>query len=825
MTEPLRFDDELSGPADPEVSTPVVNKHPYADCTGCPLYESGTYVPSTFPVKACSTGNRLAFIGEAPGENEIKSKRVFIGLSGKVLDGTLKHLQIDRSEALITNASACHYPKDEFDKLPPKAIEHCRPRLIHELETAGVDTAVTMGAHAARSLLDNKEGITLVRAGGPRPSAFISDMLVVPTFHPAYALRNHTVFPFIVSDIAKVYDGLWNKWQDVPFRTVTSEVEATQEVMRLWREDSSPLTVDTESGADKDVTFGGAIKDVLCLGIWDRDKGESVVFPRYVFSENNRRMMGKLFMRNGLDGQNLKYDIGRVLNVFLGVDGLLDIQIKGDRMLQSYVLNETPGIHGLDYMGREYLGTPQWKHVIKDSMEEGRRKAKAEAKARGEKIGDRFKGLDYGLVDTDVLHKYNAIDVGVTYRLKEYFDKRLEGKPELIRLYNWLLSVSQMLTHVEQRGIEIDLDYNHELEKEYRELLDSLDFGENLDQFNPNSVPQVRKFLESIGFTPEDTRADTIREIVARYEMTGERDDVVDFCNTLLEHRGASKMMSTYVIGLRNSLIDGAAHSDYSLLSSTGRLKSRNPNAQNTPQGSKLRRQYVARQGKIFVHADFGQAELRVMAWLAKDETLRQMFMSPGDLFTDMCYVVYPDYGSFPPDVQHNCRKLIKTIAYGTAYNRGATAIAKAFSMPVAEAMKIQSDFNAKIPDVIKYRDRIMAQAANCEDLVTVFGRHRRFRLVTDQNITDVKNEAAAHMPQSTANDICLTAAVEADKQGIPIVNLIHDDIMAEVDKGDEEEAGRLLSKIMIETAETVTEGYVPFKADVEVARSYGDFH
>lgn len=808
---------------DPE--SEVIPKHPHANCTGCPLYETGTYVPSTFPSKPCSTGNRLAFIGEAPGETEVKRGKVFIGISGKVLDGVLKHLEIDRSAALMTNASACHYPRDQFDKLPPAAVEHCRPRLVHELDQAGVKTAVTLGAHAVKSLMNTQEGITLARAGGPRPADFAPGVLVVPTYHPAYALRSHPMFPFIVGDIAKVDDGIWNKWTDKPYRVTRTVSSAAKDIIKFWRQTPViPLEVDTESGADKDDTFGGAIKDVLCLGIWDEEAGETVVFPREVFSTENRRMMGKLFMRNGLSGQNLKYDICRVLNVFLGVDGLLDIQIRGDRMLQSYCLHEVPGIHGLDYMGREYLGAPKWKHVIRDSMEEGRRRAKAEAKARGEKIGNRFKGLDYSLVDKEVLYKYNAGDVAVTRGLRDYFDPLLAQHDGLPELYQRLMEFSQMLIHVEQRGMEIDLDYNAQLEIEYRELLDSLNFGDSLDNFNPNSVPQVKQFFKSIGFEPEDTKADTIKALIKQYEFDGTRDDLVDFCNTLLDHRGASKMMGTYVVGLRNTLIDGAAHPDYSLLSFTGRLKCRNPNAQNTPKGSKLRKQYVARQGKIYVHADFGQAELRVMAWLAKDETLRKMFMSPGDIFVDMCRMVYSGFDGFDSEKQSVCRKLIKTIAYGTAYGRKANAVAAAFQMTVAEAAKIQRAFNARIPGVIKYQNEIKRMATSCEDLVTVFGRRRRFRLVTDQNVVDIENEAMAHMPQSTANDICLTAACELDRDGLPIVNLIHDAIIAEVDIADAEEAAHHMSKTMIATAERITDGYVPFKADVEIGRSYGDF-
>lgn len=812
----------------PFLPMPVIPKHPYADCDGCPLYVGGSYVPSTFPIKARSTGNQVALVGEAPGENEVKQGKPFIGLSGKLLDGVLKivepHVHIEREAALVANAVSCHYHKEQFDKLPAAAVEHCRPRLLHELEQVGAQTAVTLGAHALHALIDTKEGITLARAGGPRPSTYVPGLLVVPTFHPAYVMRDHTKFSFLVSDLAKVSDDMWDTWKEVSYRVVSTEQDAANTIVQFWNQPVEPLCVDTESGADKDTTFGGAIKDLLCMGIWNQATEQVIVFPREVFTDETRRMMGKLFMRNGLDGQNLKYDICRVLNVFLGLDGLLDIQIKADRMLESYCLNENSGIHGLDYMSREYLGSPKWKHFIKDSMEEGRRQAKAEAKAKKENIGKRFDGLNYSFVDPDVLHKYNAYDVANTWRLKEHFVGELAAVDGLPKLYDHLLQVAQMLIHVEQRGMEIDLDYNAKLEIELRESLEQVDFGSGVGQFNPASPIQVKALLQASGVRVDDTRKDTLASLIDRYSLTSDRDDIVDFCKTLLSFRGDSKMLSTYVIGLRNTLVDGVAHPDFSMLSKTGRLKPRNPNSTNTPKGSKFRKQYVAREGKVFVHNDYKQAELRVMGWLAKDETLRKMFSSPGDIFENMCVQIWPAFMSWDSPARGKGRQGIKATAYGTAYGRTAGAIAKALRISKQEAFRLQQTFNAQIPDVVKYQQRIKEIVTNCEDLVTPFGRRRRFRLVTEYNIIDICNEAMAHMPQSTSADICLKAAIQLDKDGVPIVNLIHDAIMAEPDVKEADECARHITDVMVSVAEEITEGFLPWAVDSDKGKSFGDF-
>lgn len=851
---------------DTTIQLPIVPKHPHALCSGCPLYDVGDYVPSSQPTKPDSRGNQLAIVGEAPGENEVDYGKVFIGPSGKILNGTLRTLGIDRDEILVTNASACAYPKGrgpgKFDKLPPAAVEHCRPRLLWELEQAKVQTAVVMGAHAARSLLKTKEGISTVRAGGPKLSDHLSGLKVVATFHPAYALRQHQAYPHIVNDLCKIDDDVWDIWPGVNKRVIRTDIEASQEIVRLWNTTKAPLVCDTESGKDKDTVFGGDLKEVLCLGLWDEANWEVLIFPRYVFNDNVRKLLGKLFERNGLDGQHLKYDIGRVLNKFLSVDGpidprarydaehtvkkffgdstVLDIPIRGDTMLRSYVLCEasTIGIHGLKFNAREKLGAPRWDHITDENMKSNQAKAKAEAKARKEKIGKRFTGVDYSMIDDDVLHEYNAMDVGATRFLIDYFEPRIDATPGLRKQYEFLLDATQMLLHVEQRGIGIDEEYNLWLEKELRNKLGELCFETGLDRFNPNSPDQVKKFLSSIGLAVETTRADVIKDIVKIHTITGERPEVVDFCSTLLEHRGASKLLNTFVLGLRNAIVDGSVHPDFGLLTSTGRTRGKNPNPQNIPRnvgsnlpsmdGVNLRRQFAARPGNIYVTCDYGQAELRTMAWLAKDEGLRQLLSDPEMyVFDKIALAIFGAqvFNSWSPLTRKDMHgRLTKPLAYGSAYGRGPTAIAESFGISVAEARKIQQDFFALIPGVIKYQNEIKDIATGCGDLVTVFGRRRRFRLVTEQNWHEVCNEAMAHMPQSTASDICITSAIKLDRMGVPIVNLVHDQIIAEPDKREMDECARLMRKVMIETAEEVTEHYVPWVVDAEVGTSYGTF-
>lgn len=809
-------------------------KHPKADCTNCPLLEKGKFVSSSFPVS--DQNNRIAFVGESPGRSEVIKQQVFIGPSGQVLNAVMKEHGINRRGCLMTNAIACHYSQRDFEKPPEEAVIACRPRLISELEEAGIDTAITVGAVAATALIDTKVGITRLRGGAPKSSSYWNGK-VIPTFHPAAALRDQTKFPYIVRDIAKIKPGgPWEYWKDPDYLVIKYAAPATKwlNYLAIEEREFGPVDIDTESGADKDEDFGGAIKEVLCIGIKFHSLGRVVVFTPDAMSWFNRRFLGQILVSRGIAAQNGKYDTVRCLNTYLGDENSpLDIPVVEDTMLASYALDEGKGVHGLDYMGQEYLGAPDWKHWIDESIARTKARIKAERKAAKLPLRGIFaEGKDFSLVEPDVLYKYNAYDVHVQSELRKKFSEELVAG-QVDGLYRWLIRVSNMLGHVETNGLCVDLDYNLQLEKEYQEMLEGIEFARGAEDINPRSWQQVQKFLSTMGVKVDSTNKQTLQGLIGRYSILG-RDDIVDFCKSLLEHRGASKLMGTYVTGLRKNLINGVAHPTFLLHgTATGRPSCRNPNLSNIPRPCGIRRQFVpSRSNRVFVSADYAQAEFRVLCWMAKDELVRQMFerayLDPdpkNDVFINLCTEMYGDKFSLASkEVRKEMRTMIKTMAYGIMYGREVKAIASAFEISFREAERQMKTFTAMIPGIMGFmqsvKDRVMAG----EDLVNPFGRRRRFHLITNMNKVNVFNEAMASLPQGTASDICLEAACRLDEQGLQIRNLVYDNIMVECDKNEVKEVSHLLQSVMVGTAEEVTEGYVRFAVDVETGTSWGDF-
>ncbi len=151
-----------------------------AGCTKCPLAEGRTNV-------VFGTGNptaRLMFVGEGPGAEEDKRGLPFVGRSGKLLDKLmLEELGITRDQCYIANVVKCRPPANRDPK--PDEIAVCRPYLDAQVRIIAPTVVLTLGKFAAQVLLDTDEGIGKLRG---REFPFAGGTLV-PTYHPAYALR------------------------------------------------------------------------------------------------------------------------------------------------------------------------------------------------------------------------------------------------------------------------------------------------------------------------------------------------------------------------------------------------------------------------------------------------------------------------------------------------------------------------------------------------------------------------------------------------------------------------------------------------------------
>src|SRR5712691_7064552 len=168
------------------------------DCTRCGLCEGRTQVVNTH-------GNpkaRLMFIGEAPGVDEDAQGKPFVGRAGQLLTKMIEAMGMKREDVIIGNVNRCRPPANRQPTLEEAAI--CRPFLFREIAAVQPEVIVVMGNTALRNLLELREGISRVR-GTFRDFRGIK---VMPTFHPAYLLRDPSKKRETWEDLKKVRDYL-----------------------------------------------------------------------------------------------------------------------------------------------------------------------------------------------------------------------------------------------------------------------------------------------------------------------------------------------------------------------------------------------------------------------------------------------------------------------------------------------------------------------------------------------------------------------------------------------------------------------------------------
>jgi uracil-DNA glycosylase family 4 len=803
-----------------------------ADCSHCPLRVGGRFVPSAGPDTA-----DLAFVGEAPGIQEARSGVPFVGPSGKLLEIVSSSYGIKREEVFLSNACLCR-PAD--GTTPPKqAIAACRPRLLGELAGRGADTVVSLGNSAALSILGT-EGITRLRVGPGRQSPYpeLAGVRIIPTVHPAACLRQSDMFPSLVSDVAKVVTDA-EPWQE-PEVGVIDDPSAAKNflggLLEVTKFRLLDLVTDIEVDIDKDTSFDHPNKyGQLCVGLcWD-DNYAVIIGEEALKYEEVWDALDELFDNCNIVGQNLKFDLA-------GLSPKIGVKTPYfDTMLAHYCLDERPGTHGLKDMAIEELGAPKYDEDIKKWLNN----PPAELA--------HYKG--YGRIPRPILYKYCGYDCVATFRLKKKYERKLENKKpdwwayhyefkSLRFLHDFLIEASEPFTFMELNGIKIDKEYNAELWKKFQDSLAVIndEINEVLIKdgwvaINPRSPQQVMKALTEhfrcrVNNTTEDTLT-LLKEACEGKYSDYESKPLYLFIVGLLKHRKEAKMFGTYVKGIRNRLYRGRVHSTFRLNGPvTGRTASRNPNVQNIPRAGLIKKQFIpASEANVFVQADYSQAELRVLCWLADEPYFRDILNDPTrDLFDELTPILYPE---LPPknmvdkELWKDIRVRVKAFVYGLNYGRTEFSIAHELRLDIREAKLVKNRFFSTIPSIVAWQEWVKREVKSGHDLISPFGRHRRFHLITEENWKGIQNEALAFLPQSTSSDVGLRALARVRRDlrgsGAYLRNFVHDSILVDCPRDMADDVAVLLDQRMVESGQELVGDYIQFKTDVKIGNNWAE--
>ncbi len=275
--------------------------------------------------------------------------------------------------------------------------------------------------------------------------------------------------------------------------------------------------------------------------------------------------------------------------------------------------------------------------------------------------------------------------------------------------------------------------------------------------------------------------------------------------------REVTKLKNTYLDSLP-PLIDpqtGRIHTTFSQVrAATGRLSSTNPNLQNIPIRSELGRPirgcFVAEPGKSLVSCDYNQVELRVLAHVADDQTLREIFASGEDVHSATAAGII---GADPDAISAQDRSKAKMVNYGIAYGLSAFGLADRLGIDVKEAAEYIDRYFERFEGVKRFIDETIELATDSGQVTTLMGRRRLIPELRSRNRqTRMLGERLAvnTVIQGTAADIIKLAMIRAhaaiEEAGLEsrLVLQIHDELLFEGPEAEAETVGELACREMI---------------------------
>lgn len=567
------------------------------------------------------------------------------------------------------------------------------------------------------------------------------------------------------------------------------------------------IALDIESAGDIDEdTF--AAGRILSIALWNGKFG--VVIPEELAeTDKATELIKRLCDTCTVICHNGTFDMP-YLSKRLGIR----VYHHEDTLLMHFVLDNLAGEHGLKPLARRWLRAEDWDSDAKSYL----------------KGGAYFENIP-----REKLYEYNLADVVWTFKLYEYFLPMLKNSGKY-DYYRYRMQVTKVLNDVQMNGVAVSLEALDELEEKYKRQCD-----ENLvtlrehagEDFNPQSPKQIKDYFTSKGVSSPSFDSDHLKKL----KREGKE---VEFIDALLAYRYAAKVIGSFIANVRRKVgEDGRIHPYYLPHGAkTGRLSAKGPAIQTMGRDSGIKRALVAEPGCKIISCDYSQAELRTVAELADDEAMIAAFQ-PGapDFFDDLMTKIWPEefptieaYEAFKheqPKTAKNRRALVKSVVYGLNYGRGVAAIATALEQPIEVAQHVVDQYLGAYPGLRDWQARVRHSVGRKEEdneRKTKFALTFNPLFVSDSNYSSTQNEALAFVPQSTANDICLNAAIKINEQvgqyGAKLIGLVHDATYVECPEETIEECSKMMEREMAQAA-TLVFNRVPFAAEAEVGNNW----
>ena len=780
-------------------------------CDDCPY--GGVKVGSKGPADA-----PIVIVGEGLTPIELAKKTPFIGPAGELLQKMIATTGWDPANILYINAMEC-YPRDKKSpdrkaknpktgkmqvvaeggkKKFAKAIQSCNWRLVNEISKHPRKLIIALGAGAAQSLTGDKS-LKVMNVRGQFFDHPLAEHGLFVTVNPSMMLMGVGSLQQYKQDFQKAAHRLAGvalaQYQEPEYMVLKTATGVRNFAKYLKKKKGLVIGADIETGG-----FNFLEDGTLCVGFAIRDDFVVIVQEDMVIPE--------LFQNDCVfTWHNGKFDIK-----FLWQEGCWDAKVHEDTMLMSYALNETKGLHGLEQVGKDWLNAPDYKAMLDSYLPN--------------------KKTSYRVIPKPILHKYLAIDAALTRQLYKAMRRVVAADKHSEKAYTHvMIPASNYLARVEWNGFMVDrewaLKHKEEMEKEraeHYEKFQKLALDTYGKEVNVKSPAQLKEYLYGflgLGHPHMSTDKDTL-----------ERLPYHECLEPLLRMRKLDKYLSTYVYPCLEKVdAHGRVHASYLINGTvTGRLSSKGPNMQNIPRLPEVRGIFKAPDGRVIVECDLSQAELRSLAQLSNDVELCRIYNSDEmSLHDEVTGEIFPQYNN--PDTDPLEKKELKmrgkAVNFGIVYGRQAFSFVAEFGITVQEATRWITKWLDRFPQARDFIKRCRTAVANGDTLVTVFGRKRRFGIITPERQKKLENEASNFPHQSTASDITLLAGcyiepIIRERFGALVVNTVHDCIVVECDPEHADAIAHLITSVMVAIPKLYGLNRVPFESDAEIGDRWG---
>ena len=538
---------------------------------------------------------------------------------------------------------------------------------------------------------------------------------------------------------------------------------------------------------------------------------------RKVFIDDFR----ELFQDESIEkiGHNLKFDLTVLHWCGLKVGGALF-----DTML-AHTLVFPDQKHSMDFVAESMLGySPiSFNSLIDDQENEDQLS---------------LIGTTISEVDTNKLAEYAAEDADITFQISEKLRPLLKEKGQEKVFYDIESPLIAILVAIESEGISLNCQILDQIRESLSESINSL--GKEITElagkeFNLNSPKQLGEVLFDdlkLVEKPKKTKTGQYKTDEGVLNALAPKHRVVE---AILEYRESAKLKSTYVDALPNALSKktGRIHSSFGqLMTATGRLASNNPNLQNIPirtsQGREIRKAFVPRSEDFkILAADYSQIELRVMASISGDESMRSAFNEGLDIHSATAAKVYDvDID----EVSSDMRRGAKTVNFGIIYGISAFGLSQRLDISRSEAADLIDSYFEEYPRVKEYMDDTILFAKENGFVETVSGRRRYLRDINSSNamIRSAAERTAINTPiQGTAADMIKLAMVgvhQALSEGefkTKMILQVHDELLFDMAIEEEDK----IKEIVVEEMQNALPMEIPAVVDVGVGENWLEAH